>query len=109
VIDNVGGPRWMQRLEALRPGGRYATSGAIAGPMVEADLRTIYLHDLTIFGCSHQSGETFAALVAIINAVDVRPLVSRTYPLRDIAQAQADLQSGAYPGKLVLLPHGERA
>jgi alcohol dehydrogenase len=104
VIDIVGGPRWMQRLDALRPGGRYATSGAIAGPMVEADLRTIYLHDLTIFGCSHQSGDTFAGLAAIINAGSLRPLVSKTYPLRDIAAAQEDLQSGRYPGKLVLIP-----
>ncbi|MGB3314556.1 MAG: zinc-binding dehydrogenase [Albidovulum sp.] len=106
VIDIVGGPRWMERLDALRPGGRYATSGAIAGPMVEADLRTIYLHDLTIFGCTHQSPETFAALVEIINAGSVRPLISKTYPLRDIGRAQQELQSGTHPGKLVLLPCG---
>jgi alcohol dehydrogenase len=106
VIDIVGGPRWMERLDALRPGGRYATSGAIAGPMVEADLRTIYLHDLTIYGCSHQSRETFAVLAEIINAGSVRPLVSKTYPLREIATAQQDLQAGKYPGKLVLLPGG---
>ncbi len=104
VIDVVGGPRWMERLDALRPGGRYATSGAIAGPMVEADLRTIYLHDLTIFGCSHQSDETFAGLVASINAGSVRPLISKTYPLREIAKAQQDLQAGTFPGKLVLIP-----
>ncbi len=104
VIDIVGGPRWMERLDALRPGGRYATSGAIAGPMVEADLRTIYLHDLTIFGCTHQSRDTFAELAAIINSGAVRPLVSKTYPLRDIAAAQDDLQSGRYPGKIVLIP-----
>lgn len=104
VIDIVGGPRWMERLDALRPGGRYATSGAIAGPMVEADLRTIYLHDLTLFGCSHQSDETFAGLAAMINAGTIRPLISKTYPLRDIAVAQVDLQSGKYPGKLVLIP-----
>lgn len=104
VIDIVGGPRWMERLDTLCPGGRYATSGAIAGPVVEADLRTIYLHDLTIFGCSHQSGDTFAGLADIINSGALRPLVSKTYPLRDIAAAQKDLQSGKYPGKLVLIP-----
>lgn len=104
VIDIVGGPRVMERLDSLRPGGRYATSGAIAGPMVEVDLRTVYLHDLTILGCTHQSAETFAGLVRIINDGSVRPLVSKTYPLGDIARAQEDLQSGRYPGKLVLVP-----
>ena len=62
AIDLVGGPDWGALLEALRPGGRYATAGAIAGPMVEADLRTIYLNDLTIFGVTFQPPESFAGL-----------------------------------------------
>ena len=104
VIDVVGGPGWQDRLEALRPGGRYATSGAVAGPMVTGDLRTVYLNDLTLLGCTHQPREVFAGLVTIINAARLRPVISKTYPLRDIAQAQADLAAGRYPGKLVLIP-----
>ena len=104
VIDVVGGPGWQDRLEALRPGGRYATSGAVAGPMVTGDLRTVYLNDLTLLGCTHQPREVFAGLVTIINAARIRPVVSKTYPLRDIALAQADLAAGRYPGKLVLIP-----
>lgn len=104
VIDVVGGAGWQDRLESLRPGGRYATSGAVAGPMVTGDLRTVYLNDLTIFGCTNQPREVFAGLVTIINAARIRPVISRTYPLRDIARAQADLVVGTYPGKLVLIP-----
>lgn len=104
VIDVVGGPLWNRRIRSLRPGGHYAVSGAIAGPMVEADLRVIYLNDLTLFGCTHQSREMFAELVALINAGALRPLVGQTYPLSGIARAQADFVSGAWPGKLVLLP-----
>jgi alcohol dehydrogenase len=104
VIDVVGGEGWQDRLDALRPGGRYATSGAVAGPMVKGDLRRIYLNDLTILGATHQPPAVFAGLVALINAGTVRPLVSKTYPMRDIAQAQADLAAGRYPGKLVLVP-----
>lgn len=104
VIDLVGGPAWGKLIDALKPGGRYATSGAIAGPIVEADLRTIYLNDLTIFGVTYQPAESFAGLVALINAGRVRPLVSKTYSLRDIAVAQEDFAAKRYPGKLVLLP-----
>lgn len=104
VIDLVGGDGWQDRLDALRPGGRYATSGAVAGPMVKGDLRRIYLNDLTIFGATQQPPEVFAGLVTIINTARIRPLVSNTYPLRDIAVAQADLAAGRYPGKLVLIP-----
>ena len=46
VIDLVGGKSWPALLEILRPGGRYAVSGAIAGAFVELDLRTLYLKDL---------------------------------------------------------------
>lgn len=104
AIDLVGGPDWGRLIDALRPGGRYATSGAIAGPIVEADLRTIYLNDLTIFGVTYQPAESFAGLVELINAGRVRPLVSKTYPLREIAAAQEDFAAKRYPGKLVLLP-----
>lgn len=106
VIDVVGGPDWDARIAALRPGGRYAVSGAVAGPKVEADLRTIYLNDLTLFGCTWQAPEVFAELVGIINKGTLRPKVSRSYPLREIAVAQADLTAGRYPGKIVLLPGG---
>lgn len=104
AVDLVGGPAWGQLIDALRPGGRYAVAGAIAGPVVEADLRTIYLNDLTIFGVTYQPPGSFAGLVDLINAGKVKPLVSKTYPLRDIAKAQADFVAKTYPGKLVLRP-----
>lgn len=107
VIDVVGGAGWNDRLTALKPGGRYATSGAIGGPMVTGDLRTLYLNDLTLFGCTHQPPEVFAGLVTLINTAAVRPLVSAVYPMREIARAQADFEAKRHAGKIVLIP-GER-
>lgn len=104
IIDVVGGDGFEARLTALKPGGRYATSGAVGGPLVQGDLRTIYLNDLTLHGATHQPREVFAGLVTIINTARLRPVVSQTYPMRDIARAQADLVAGRYPGKLVLVP-----
>ena len=104
VIDVVGGPRWGDFIRALRPGGIYAVSGAIAGPVVAADLRDIYLGDRTIIGCTFQPLTLFGELVDLINSGAVRPLISKTYPLSAIAEAQADFESKQYPGKLVLIP-----
>jgi NADPH:quinone reductase-like Zn-dependent oxidoreductase len=106
VIDVVGGERWQHFINALKPGGRYAVSGAIAGPIIEADLRDIYLNDITLFGCSFQSMQVFGKLVALINDGKVKPLISKTYSLRDIGEAQEDFLSKRYPGKLVLIPPG---
>lgn len=107
VIDVVAGPTWPALIDALRPGGHYAVAGAIAGPIVQADLRRIYLRDITIHGCTYQPPEVFARLIERVNAGEIRPLVSQTYPLRDIARAQEDFQSKRHAGKLVLLPPGE--
>jgi len=104
AIDVVGGTDWAQFINALKPGGRYAVSGAIAGPIIEADLRTIYLNDITLFGCTYQPMEVFAGLVDLINEGCIRPHISKTYPLSEIAAAQADFVSKSYPGKLVLIP-----
>ncbi len=52
VVDLVAGPQWPSLLDVLRRGGRYATAGAIAGPICEIDVRTLYLKDLTLFGCT---------------------------------------------------------
>lgn len=106
VIDVVGGPVWPHLIRALRPGGRYAVSGAIAGPVVEADLREIYLRDITIHGASFSPREVFARLIELVNVGAVRPLVSKTYSLAEIAKAQEDFLAKTFPGKLVLIPPG---
>nr|WP_282022005.1 alcohol dehydrogenase family protein [Ruegeria faecimaris] len=104
VIDVVGGPAWADLILALKPGGHYAVAGAIAGPIVQADLRDIYLRDITIHGSTHQPFEVFGRLVELMNAGRIKPLISKTYPLKDIATAQEDFQSKTFPGKLVLVP-----
>jgi NADPH:quinone reductase-like Zn-dependent oxidoreductase len=104
VLDVVGGPGWPTLLDVVRPGGRYAVAGAIAGPIVDLDLRTLYLKDLTLFGCTFQDEVVFENLVAYIEAGSIRPVVARTYALGDIVTAQQDFLSKTHVGKLVLIP-----
>ena len=104
VIDVVGGADWPALLDVLRPRGRYAVSGAIAGPHVMLDLRKLYLKDLTFFGCTAQESSLFAALVGHIARGEVKPLLARTYALRDLAQAQDDFAAKRHVGKLAVLP-----
>ncbi len=102
VVDLVAGNGWPRLLDILRPGGRYATAGAIAGPIVEFDVRTLYLKDLTFYGCTSQDPEVFGNLVGYIERGEIRPLVSKVYPLSDIVTAQQDFLAKKYVGKLVL-------
>jgi NADPH:quinone reductase-like Zn-dependent oxidoreductase len=104
VIDVVGGPQWPELLQVLKVKGRYAVSGAIAGPVVEMDLRQLYLKDLTLYGCTSQDPDVFPNLVSYIERGDIRPLVSQTYALRDIVAAQEEFLSKTQIGKIVLIP-----
>lgn len=104
VIDVVGGPQFPVLLDCLRPLGRYAVSGAIAGPVVETDLRTVYLKDLTLYGCTFQDSAVFRRLVDLIDGGALRPRVAEEYPLREIGAAQEAFLSKRHAGKIVLVP-----
>lgn len=104
VIDLVAGESWPAFLELLVRGGRYATAGAIAGPLAQIDVRTLYLKDLTLYGCTFQEDEVFENLITYIEDGEIRPVVAQTYPLSEIAAAQEDFLAKKHTGKLVLIP-----
>lgn len=104
VIDVVGGRQFPQLLDVLRRGGRYATAGAIAGPIVELDLRTLYLKDLRLIGCTVLEPEVFRDLVGYIERGEIRPLVASVHPLSAIVEAQQEFLAKQHTGKIVLLP-----
>ena len=102
VADVVGGDDFGGWLEALRHGGRYVTSGAIAGPMVQLDLRTLYLKDLTLHGATVYDPQVFGDLVSYIEKESVRAIVGGSYPLSDIHAAQEAFLAKSHVGKLVI-------
>ncbi|EPM7911656.1 alcohol dehydrogenase family protein [Vibrio alginolyticus] len=102
VIDLVAGEQWPQFLQVLKPGSRYAVSGAIGGPIVELDVRTLYLKDLALFGCTVLASEVFGNLVRYIEQNAIRPLVAESFPLNQIGQAQEVFSRKQHIGKLVL-------
>lgn len=103
VIDLIGGEQWPSLLEVLRKGGRYSNAGAIAGPISQIDLRTVYLNDLTLMGCTFQEDEVFTNLISYIENNEIRPLVAKTFPLHEISKAQEEFLTKRHLGKLVLI------
>ena len=104
VIDNVAGPGFGTMLKLLRRGGCYVTSGAIAGPVVELDLRDMYLKDISLIGCTAWDAQVFPNLISYIEKSEIRPLLARTYPMDQIAEAQRAFGTKKHVGKIVLLP-----
>jgi len=59
---------------------------------------------LVLIGCTFQDRKVFENLIGYIERNEIKPLVSKTYPLKNIVKAQKDFVSKKYGGKLVLLP-----
>jgi NADPH:quinone reductase-like Zn-dependent oxidoreductase len=102
AVDIVGGSQFGAILNVLKRGGRYGVSGAISGPIVDLDLRTLYLKDLRLIGCTVLEPDVFANLVSYIERGEVRPLVAATYDLSDIVKAQEAFLTKQHVGKIVL-------
>lgn len=104
VADLVGGPMFNALLSILRPEGRYTAAGAIAGPVVQLDLRTMYLKQLQLHGSSQGTRADFRRLVEYIEAGKIRPVVGGVYNLSDFHRAQTDFMAKNFVGKLVVVP-----
>ena len=104
VADVVGGTGFSMCLNILCRGGRYVTSGAIAGPIVELDLRTLYLRDLEMHGATVMPEGIFENLVSYIEKVEIRPLLARKFSINDIRSAQEKFLAKKHIGNFVVIP-----
>ena len=104
VADIVAGPLWPQFIDTLARSGRYTCAGAIAGPTVTLDLRTFYLRDLTFSGATVVPPGVFADIVGYIERGEIRPLLAKTYPLRELAKAQETFLAKRHVGNIVVTP-----
>ncbi len=104
VADVVGGAAISQFLSLIEPGGRIVTAGAIAGPHVEIDLRTLYLRHISLIGSTLGTASDFAALVNAIEQGVIRPLLAMTFPLEQLQDAQTAFEEKGYFGKIVIIP-----
>jgi len=102
VADVVGGTMWPSLIDALARGGRYTCAGAIAGPIVEMDLRTFYLRDLTFTGATIVAPGVFADLVGYIERGEIQPILAKTFPLGQLHAAQTAFIEKKHIGNIVV-------
>jgi NADPH:quinone reductase-like Zn-dependent oxidoreductase len=104
VVDVVGGDNFKLWIECLRPGGRYLTSGAIAGPIVELDLRLLYLKDLALIGATELPATVFENLIKYIENEEIQPALSAVFTLDEIHDAQRAFLEKKHCGNIVVVP-----
>ncbi len=104
VADIVAGPYFPTLIEQIARGGHYVTSGAIAGPIVDLDVRTLYLQDLTFHGSTVVEPHIFRDLITYIEAGEIRPILAATFPLKDFHAAQEAFIAKKHTGNIVVIP-----
>ena len=107
VADIVGGAMWAELIDTLARGGRYTCSGAIAGPMVEFDLRTFYLRDLTFTGSTVIDPNVMTALIGYIESEAIKPVLAASYPLEELREAQTAFIAKNHTGNIVVRSRGK--
>ena len=108
----VAGPYFPKNIEALRLGGRLVHIAAQAGGTVELEILKMMQKRLIITGSTlrPRDADEKARLAAEVERVvwpwvaagKVRPVIDRTFPLAQAAQAHSWLEAGGHLGKVML-------
>ena len=102
VMETVGRATWSHSIRSLRPGGRIVTSGTTSGPKVDdAELTRIFFLQLSVIGSTMGTRDELAALVTMLDATGVRPLVDRALPMTEARDGFAAMLGGDQFGKIV--------
>jgi NADPH:quinone reductase-like Zn-dependent oxidoreductase len=103
VVEHVGTATWERSLRSLTRGGRLVTCGATTGHDAQIDLRVLFVRQLSLLGSyMGRKAELFRAAQFFFGG-ELRPVVDRTYPLAEAAEAHRRLESGEQFGKIVLV------
>jgi len=106
VVEHVGAATWSSSVRAARWGGTVVTCGATAGHEVPLNLRVLFFKQLSLLGSTMGSlGELHTAWGAA-TAGEIRPVVDRVLPVREVKRAHELLESRKVAGKVVLAVEG---
>jgi NADPH:quinone reductase-like Zn-dependent oxidoreductase len=102
VMETVGRATWSHSVRSLRPGGAIVISGTTSGPKLDdAELTRIFFLQLRVIGSTMGTRAELAALVQLMDATGVRPLIDRTLPMEKAANGFAAMAGGDLFGKIV--------
>jgi NADPH2:quinone reductase len=112
VLDMVGGDYVARNMKCMADDGRHVSIAVQGGAMATVPVFEIMRRRLTLTGSTLRARDTaFKTLVAdelsrsvwpFVADGRLKPVIDRTYPLAQAAEAHARMESGAHMGKIVL-------
>lgn len=104
VVEHVGVATWDESMKSLKPGGTIVTCGATTGPNVSFDLRFLFSRQLNMLGSYMGTMGELHDVLSHVFAGRLKPIVDRTFPLKDARAAHEYLEASQMFGKIVLNP-----
>ena len=104
VFEHVGAATFDESVRALRPGGTLVTCGATTGPEAKFDLRVLFSRQLSFLGSYMGTMNELHEVMKHVFSGNLKPVVDRTFPLRETRSAHEYMEKSQMFGKIVLNP-----
>jgi len=102
VVEHVGEATWERSVRALATGGRLVTCGATTGHVASIDLRHLFARQLSLLGSYMGRFAELREAAPLFFSGQLKPIIDKTFPLREAAAAQQRLEDKGQFGKIVL-------
>ncbi|PIA55031.1 hypothetical protein AQUCO_00800043v1 [Aquilegia coerulea] len=113
ILDNIGGPYFQKNLNSLNIDGRLFLLGFQGGPVAEVNLAFILARRLTVQGAGLRT-RSIESKAVIVSEVEknvwpaiaegkVKPVVYKSFPLSEAAEAHQLMESSKHIGKILLI------
>ena len=103
-INFTGGDTWLPSLKCVKRGGKILVCGATAGYDPKEDLRYVWSFELQIIGSNSFYDENLKALMDMIAAGTMKPVIDEVLPLEKAAQGLKLIEDREVFGKVVITP-----
>jgi NADPH:quinone reductase-like Zn-dependent oxidoreductase len=104
VFEHVGQATWPESIRSLKPGGTLVTCGATTGPEASIDLRVLFARQLSLLGSFMGNMGELHEVLKHVFAGHLKPVVDKSFPLREAAAAHEYLARSSMFGKVILNP-----
>ena len=104
VFEHVGKATWTESMKSLKPGGQIVTCGATTGPEASFDIRFLFARQLSFLGSFMGTMGDFHEVMKHIFSGKLKPVVDKSFPLREARAAHERLEKSEQFGKVILNP-----
>jgi len=104
AIDCVGTPTINGSLRSLRPYGAVVVVGNVEGGSYQLNLGMLAVNALRILGSDNITRASLRKAMALVAEGKLTPVIAKTFPLSEAAEAHRQLEQRAAVGRYVLLP-----